>query len=112
MFWADYMKELSKHKYGVHFIPASAGQFPLNCSYLGVPCIGYDELNAQRILHPNLTVDYGDIDSAKKLARKLKNDEDFYKECSVQTQILYQEEYSEKQFLKKWDKIVEVLNER
>jgi hypothetical protein len=69
-------------------------------------------LNAQRILHPNLTVDYGDIYTAKKLARKLKDDKDFYNECSKNTKKLYEEEYSEKQFLNKWNKIVEVLNAR
>jgi len=112
MVWSDYMKELSQYKYGVHFIPASAGQFPLNCSYLGIPCIGFNRLNAQRILHPNLTVDYGDIYTAKKLAKKLKDDKDFYNECSKNTKKLYEEEYSEKQFLNKWNKIVEVLNAR
>lgn len=111
MVWKDYIKELSQHKYGVHFIPASAGQFPLNCSYLGIPCIGFSELNVQKILHPNLTVDFGDIHIAKKLARKLKEDNDFYEDCSKQTKILYEKEYSEKQFLNKWEKIVGALDE-
>ena len=110
--WVNYMRELSKHKYGVHFIPASAGQFPLNCSFLGIPCIGFSELNAQRILHPDLTVDFGDIHTAKKLAKKLKDDKDFYNDCSEKTKYLYNEEYSEKQFIKKWNKIVEVLDAR
>ena len=110
--WEDYIKELSQHKYGVHFIPASAGQFPLNCSYLSIPCIGFNDLNVQRILHPDLTVDFGDIHAAKKLARRLKEDNDFYRECSKKTKDLYEKEYSEKHFLNKWDNIVEVLNAR
>ena len=110
MVWKDYIKELSQHRYSVHFIPASAGQFPLNCSYLGIPCIGFSELNAQRILHPDLTVGFGDIYKAKKLARKLRDDKDFYMECSKKTKELYEKKYSEKQFLKRWDEIVEVLN--
>ena len=79
---------------------------------MGIPCIGFSELNAQKILHPDLTVDFGDIYTAKKLAKRLKEDNDFYEECSKKTKKLYEEEYSEKQFLNKWNEIVEVLNAR
>ena len=38
---------------------------------------------------------------SKNLAFKLKNDEEFYKHCSQQTQKLYEELYSEKVFVVK-----------
>ena len=54
--WVDFMYELSKCKYAVQCYPASAGQFPLNCAYLGIPCIGYNDVNTQKHLHPDLSV--------------------------------------------------------
>ena len=48
MEWSQFMYELSKCKYGIQCYQASAGQFPLNCAYLGIPCIGYDDINTQR----------------------------------------------------------------
>ena len=37
----NWIYELSKHKYGIQLGTAAAGTFNLNCSYLGIPCIGY-----------------------------------------------------------------------
>ena len=59
----------------------AAGTFALNCAYHGIPCIGYEGLDTQMILHPDLTVAIGDITAAKKLVEKLRNDEDFYLYC-------------------------------
>jgi len=101
MIWKDFMFELSKYKYAVQCYPASAGQFPLNCSYLGIPCIGYNDVNTQKYLHPNLSVERGDIVSAKNLVNKLKNDYVFYEECSNITKKLYNDLYSESIFIEK-----------
>lgn len=76
----------------------AAGTFAMNCSYLGIPCIGYEGLDTQRILHPELTVADGDLDSARKLIYKLNNNEEFYKLCSEMTLMLYQEHYHENKF--------------
>lgn len=76
----------------------AAGTFAMNCSYLGIPCIGYEGLDTQRTLHPELTVEDGDLDSARKLIFKLNNDEEFYKLCSEMTLMLYQEHYHESKF--------------
>ena len=109
--WLDFIHELSKHKYAVQLGTPSAGSFNLNCSYLGIPCIGYNNVNTQAVLHPSLSVDEGDIKKAKILANKLK-DEDFYNHCSIETKRLYEEKYSEKVFLRKVNKFLEeVLNE-
>ena len=99
--WTDFMYELSKHKYAVQLGTPSAGSFNLNCSYLGIPCIGYDNVNTQKELHPSLSVEEGDIKKAKELANKLKDD-DFYNHCSNETKELYSKKYSEEIFKEKW----------
>jgi hypothetical protein len=97
--WNQWITELSKRKIGVHMMRThAAGTFALNCSYLGIPCIGYDGLDTQRILHPELTVADGDLVSARKLIEKLYNDQEFYKLCSEMTLMLYQEHYHESKF--------------
>ena len=105
MNWSDFMLELSKCKYGVQTYQASAGQFPLNCAYLGVPCIGYNDINTQKDLFPNLSVERGDIISARKLANKLKTDKGFYKMNVTMGKRMYEELYKENKFLEKWEKI-------
>ena len=103
--WSEFMYELSKHKYGVQTYETSAGQFPLNCAYLGIPCIGYDQVDTQRILHPDLSVEVGDVLAARELVRKLK-DNSFYQECSGRAKELYQAQYSEKVFIEKMKSIL------
>jgi hypothetical protein len=76
----------------------AAGTFAMNCSYLGIPCIGYDGLDTQRILHPNLTVADGDLVAAKSLLKKLWNDLDFYEENRILTTELYNKHYSEEEW--------------
>jgi hypothetical protein len=98
------MKTLSVCKYAVHLMPtAAAGTFALNCAYLGIPCIGNKWIDTQANCHPNLSVDlYGGLERAKVYARRLKENEEFYKECSDQAlkyySILYSEEVWKKNF--------------
>jgi len=97
--WNEWIKELNKHKMGIHMMRThAAGTFALNCSYVGIPCVGYEELDTQRILHPHLSVENGDLEKARELVNKLWNDLDFYKENCILTQQLYKEKYSEKVF--------------
>ena len=99
MMWDEWMSELSKRKIGIHMMRThAAGTFALNCSYLGIPCIGYDGLDTQRILHPDLTVKDGDLNTARKLILKLDNDKDFYTLCSETTVKMYNEHYHESKF--------------
>jgi hypothetical protein len=99
MNWKEWIHTLNKFKWGVHLMRThAAGTFSLNCSYLGIPCIGYNGLDTQEILHPNLTVDIGDLQTARKLALELKKDSDFYKEQSDITKKMYKEFYSEDKF--------------
>ena len=100
--WNEWIKELNKKKLGIHMMRThAAGTFALNCSYLGIPCIGYEELDTQRILHPNLSVENGDLETARKLVNKLWNDLDFYEENRILTKELYSEHYSEDVFKQK-----------
>ena len=96
--WLDWMYELSKCKYGVQLGTAAAGTFNLNCAYLGIPCIGYDNLNTQKYLHPDLSVPDGDIEQARKIAEKLRKDEEFYLYCSNKAKDNYKELYHEDKF--------------
>jgi hypothetical protein len=97
--WNEWVKQLNKRKLGIHMMRThAAGTFALNCSYLGLPCIGYEELDTQRILHPNLSVENGDIETARELVNKLWNDLDFYEENCILTKELYTKHYSEAVF--------------
>ena len=103
--WLDWIYELSKHKYGVQLGTAAAGTFNLNCAYLGIPCIAYDNVNTQKYLHPDLSVPDGDMEQARKLATRLVNDKDFYDHCSGTAKMLYNKLYKEEIYLEKIKKI-------
>jgi hypothetical protein len=108
--WIDWMKELSTFKYAVHLMPTvAAGTFSLNCAYFGIPCIGNTNVDTQWLCHPELSVDVSDIRYAKALALSLKNNPDFYNECSEMAKENYYTHYSIKVFKQK---MLEVLNEK
>ena len=109
MQWDQFMLELSKCKYGIQTYQSSAGQFPLNCAYLGIPCIGYNDVNTQRDLFPDLSVDRGEIRANRKIANELQNNKDWYRECSKIAKFNYNQWYKEDKFLENWNKIIEEL---
>ena len=97
--WDKWISELSRRKIGIHMMRThAAGTFALNCSYLGIPCIGYKGLDTQRILHPHLSVNDGDLNLARKLLNRLDTDKDFYILCSDKTKELYNQFYHESNF--------------
>lgn len=103
MEWKTWIHSLNRFKYGVHLMRThAAGTFALNCAYLGIPCIGYKGLDTQEILHPDLTVDIGDLTSARNIAKNLRNDEDFYLYYSNKCKELYQTYYTEQKFKEKF----------
>ena len=98
--WTEWIYTLNKFKYGVHLMRAfAAGTFALNCAYLGIPCVGYDGLDTQSVCHPNLTVPVGDLITAKKLMKQLKEDNSFYLEQSEIAKAGYRARFSEEVFL-------------
>jgi len=110
MEWIDWMKSLSTFKYAVHLMPTvAAGTFSLNCAYFGIPCIGNAEVDTQIKCHPDLSIDVSDIKNANALALSLKNNPDFYNECSETAKKNYAKYYS----IDVWKKAMEeILNEK
>ena len=103
MSWRDWIITLSQYNIGVHLMRThAAGTFAMNCGFHGIPCIGYDGLDTQQILHPLTTVKVGDLQGAKEVAKKLKNDEKFYKLCSETIKKRFQEYYTEEKWLEDW----------
>ena len=105
--WREWIDILSQFNVGIQLGTASAGTFNLNCSFHGIPCIGYYNVNTQNILHPLTTVDVGEIDKAKEIANKLK-DEKFYKLCMETTKKRYNNYYSEEVFVNHWNSLWKV----
>lgn len=106
MNWKQWIHELNKFKFGVHLMRThAAGTFALNCAYLGIPCIGYKGLDTQMICHPDCTVEVGDLASARKIATKLRNDEEFYLYSSKLSKEMYNKHFSEEQFINKFNNI-------
>ena len=101
MTWVEWINNLSQYHVGVHMMPThAAGTFTLNCAFHGIPCIGYKGLDTQEELHPQLSVDDGDIESAKMLAKRLRDDKAFYEDCSVVCRSNYETSlYTEKNFV-------------
>ena len=99
MNWVEWMNNLSRFKYAVHLMPThAAGTFALNCAYHGIPCIGYKGLDTQSKCHPQLTVKMNDLDGARKLANKLKNDNGFYETQSQTAKRNFNVFFGEKEY--------------
>ena len=109
MLWREWIDTLSQFNVGVQLGTASAGTFNLNCSFHGIPCIGYSNVNTQKILHPRTTVEVGDIGKAKVIANMLKDDKHFYDECMKETMENYEKYYAEDKFVEHTLKIMNRL---
>jgi hypothetical protein len=72
----------------------AAGTFALNCAYLGIPCIGNSKVDTQKVCHNALSIDVDNIQAARRLAKKLKEDKDFYRQCSLEAKTCYKDYYS------------------
>jgi len=106
MNWNEWIKTLATHKYAIHLMSTiAAGTFAMNCAFLGVPCIGYENADTQRLLHPDLSVEMGDVRHARELANKLKNNKKFFENCSKSCKLNYEQLFSERQFVKHMKKV-------
>lgn len=100
--WNEWMRQLSSFKYAVHLMPTvAAGTFSLNCAYFGIPCIGNHDVDTQKTCHPDLSVEVGDVQRARLLARRLANEPDFYNQCSVYAKQIYKQVYTVDSFTNK-----------
>ena len=105
MTWREWIDECGKYKVGIHMMRThAAGTFSLNLAYHGTPCLGYKGLDTQELLHPQTTVEVGDIFGAQKILKKLYEDKFFYHECSEQSNELYNKYFEEEQWLKHFNK--------
>jgi len=112
MVWQDWIKALANFNVGIHLMRThAAGTFALNCAYLGIPCIGYKGLDTQEILHPQLTVEIGDIELANSLSIRLRDDKKFYNYCSQTAKDNYKIFYTENVWLKNWNIIYEQIKD-
>ena len=103
MNWREWINTLSEYSIGVHLMRThAAGTFSMNCSFHGIPCIGYKGLDTQEILHPLTTVEVGDLDEAKRIGKKLKESEKFYKLCSETTLKRFESNYTEEVWKLNW----------
>ena len=94
--WLHWMNNISSFKYAVHLMPTvAAGTCSLNCAYFGIPTIGNEKVDTQKILFPDLSVDVDNVQLAKEIALKLKNDSEFYIYCSNLSKENYKKYYSE-----------------
>jgi hypothetical protein len=108
MNWVTWMNNLSRFKYAVHLMPThAAGTFALNCAYHGIPCIGYEGLDTQERCHPQLSIKIGDLSNAKRLANKLKNDENFYKTQSETAKNNFNSFFGEKEYIYRMKEVIE-----
>jgi len=108
MNWVDWVSNLSKFRYAVHLMPThAAGTFALNCAYWGIPCIGYRGLDTQEKLHPHTTVDFGDLEHARGIAKLLTRQLKWYEKCSKWCKKNYEEKFSEKVFNENMKEILE-----
>jgi hypothetical protein len=106
--WTEWIQQLSTFKYAVHLMPTvAAGTFVLNCSYLGIPCIGNIEVDTQMQCQQDLAVDIADVESARILAKRLVEDKSFYTRCSEDAKHYYNKEYSVNAWKRKMFKILD-----
>ena len=104
MNWQQWITELSKRKYAVHLMRTyAAGTFALNAARLKIPTIGYNSLDTQRICFPELSVDEGDLVSARKKVKHLKENILFYEHCAEYAFKAYTDHFSEKTFLERFN---------
>jgi hypothetical protein len=93
--WNEWIRQLSTFKYAIHLMPTvAAGTFSLNCAYLGIPCIGNQDVDTQRLCHPDLSVNVNDLDAARNLAIRLRDDAAFYNKCSQTALENYKKYYN------------------
>ena len=110
MNWIEWMKQLKSYKYAVHLMPTiAAGTFSLNCAYFGIPCIGNIKVDTQNYFFPDLSIDVGDVNKARNLAIKLKQDVDFYNHTSNYAKNLANKsEYTDSnEWLKKIESVIQ-----
>lgn len=78
--WPEFLHRYRQAYFCVHLDTLyTFGRFPLDMAALGIPVIGSNRNQTNKVLWPQLTIDpVKDIAHAKELARRLIDDKDFY----------------------------------
>ncbi len=110
--WSEWILKLNKFKFGVHLMRTyAAGTFSLNCAFLGIPCLGWNQLDTQRLLFPELSVDEGNMEEMRRIAKHLYTNELFYNHVSHYAKKQFKELFSEEVFVKNVkNNLKEILN--
>ena len=87
---------LMKHSYW--------NQSSLNCAYFGIPCVGNNRADTQNILFPKLSFDVYNIEGALNATKRLKEDKEFYNECSLYAKEIYKKEFTKEKFIEIFNK--------
>jgi hypothetical protein len=112
MSWTNWIKNLNQYKYAVHLMPTvAAGTFSLNCAFLGIPCIGNEKIDTQRLCFPDISVDVSDTIKAGAYARLLK-DEQFYNEISEKAKVNYKTHFELDVYRKRMEDVLKKCCER
>ena len=105
--FSEWMKQLSTFKYALHLMPTfAAGSFALNCACLGIPCIGSQQIDTQRICYPYLSMEPYNLERAHNQLKRLINDKDYYNEQS-EIAIKNCEKFTLEKFREKFMKDIE-----
>jgi hypothetical protein len=113
MMWNEWIKTLANFNVGIHLMRThAAGTFALNCAYLGIPCIGYKGLDTQETLHPELSVNIGDIEKANQLAVRLRDNKEFYNYCSENARDNYKIFYTEEIWYNNFNSMLSSIYEK
>ena len=107
--WKEWIYKLAEFKYAVHLNPNTiGGTFSLN---LGIPCIGNVHQQTQRLCFPELSVEPHDLKKAKELANNLRNNEEFYVNCSNTAKENYTKYFSEDTYIKHMKQVIKKVTE-
>jgi hypothetical protein len=108
--WNSWMYSLSQCKQAVHLMRTpAAGSFSLNCAFLKLPCIGWDNIDTQRLLFPELSCEVGDMESARKIAKHLKNNNLFFNHVKEYAFKVYSDIYMKENYLNQFKENYEIL---
>ena len=106
MMWGEWIKTLSQFNVGIQLGTASAGTLTLIVVFMEY-LYWLFKCEHSRYIHPLTTVEVGDIDNAKHIARKLK-DEKFYNLCS-ETTIKDMKHFTQRNICKKCKEIMKTI---
>ena len=79
MSWKQWINKLNKFKLGINLMPTrAAGTFSMNCASLGIPCIGYDDLDTQDLHNSVLSIDKSSHMTFKTLVNIMLTNQEVY----------------------------------